>query len=72
MTRPSIAAASGSPIRWSQTQQRRDFVKILNAWDAWKKEHDTSNFEITEAVAHIDESLEELDNLMKGRILPPD
>lgn len=69
MTRPSIAAASGSPIRWSQTQQRRDFDKILNAWMAWKNEHDTTDFEITEAVSHIDESLEELDNLMKGRII---
>jgi len=69
MTRPSIAAATGSPIRWSQTQQRRDFDKILNAWNAWKKEHDTSDFEITEAVGNIDASMEELDNLMKGRII---
>jgi hypothetical protein len=72
MTRPSIAAASGSPIRWSQTQQRRDFDKILNAWESWKKEHDTSDFEISEAAGRLDEALEELDNLMKGRILPPE
>lgn len=55
--------------RWSDTQQRKDFDRILMLWSDWKNQHVGDFLEIEEAADGIDVSLEVLDELMKGRII---
>jgi hypothetical protein len=55
--------------RWSDTQQRKDFDRILLMWSAWKNEHIGDFLEIEEAADGIDAALEVLDELMIGRII---
>jgi hypothetical protein len=60
------------PLRWSDTQQRRDFSHILKLWDEWKKNHEHDFLEIEAAADGIDEAFEAMDELMKGRIIRDD
>jgi hypothetical protein len=59
-------------VRWSDTQQRRDFNHILKLWDEWKKNLEHDFLEIEAAADGIDISLEVMDELMKGRIIRDD
>ena len=56
-------------MRWSDTQQRRDFSHIMKLWDDWKKNHDHDFLEIEAAADGVDAAFEAMDELMKGRII---
>lgn len=69
MSRNSPLNPPTRAVRWSDTQQRKDFNRIVMLWNLWKKEHDLSFLEMEAAADGVDAAIEVLDELMKGRII---
>jgi hypothetical protein len=58
----------GNPVRWSQTDQRKDFDNIVYAFERWKDKHASTGLEMDEAIEDIDGALVKLSELMEGRL----
>ena len=57
-------------LQWRHTAQRKEFNVAMGHWRAWASKYGTSSssMEISELVEQINDALDELSEIMSGRV----